>query len=161
MKPHLVGTACHRLQQALDEALAEGSLHLPPELATHAARCPRCGPDVRDTEALFARLRGAPSGLGLGRVPGVVDFVVAKTAAEPAPKPATRPTVGARKRADLRWAVGQVAAAAAVLCITVGGFSYAVLKLNEAVSGTRPAEVVERMVAPFKNFTQALFKDAR
>jgi hypothetical protein len=154
MKPQVIGGACSRVQQALDEALAEGVLSMPPELAAHAGRCPRCGPEVKDVERLFSRLRKAVAGADLGQVPRVVDHVMARTVAEPHP-PAPR------RRPDLKWVLGQVAAVAAILVIAVGTITYGLLKANEAVSGARPAQVVYRLAAPFRELAQALFHSAR
>lgn len=162
MRPYVVGGACHRVQQQLDNALSEGVLELSPELAAHASRCPQCDLAVRRTEALFQRLRSTPAALDLGPVPGVVDAVLQHIAAE---QPATvvrltgeRERRGDRKReVHLRWLLGQVAAIAAILCIAVGGLTYLTLKVNHAVGGAEPSEVVERWVAPLEDWSRALF----
>jgi hypothetical protein len=153
MKPHAVGSACHRVQLILDEALATGTLALPTELAFHADQCPRCGPDVRDTEALLSRLRGASAGVELGPVPPAVDRVLAQIAHESEPRflTAGRTTQQPRKKqVRTRWVLGQVAAVAAVLLITVGGLGYAILKVNEAVSGVKPGDVLAKFASPFR-----------
>lgn len=153
MKPHAVGSACHRVQLLLDEALATGTLALPTELSFHADQCPRCGPDVRDTEALLSRLRGASAGVELGPVPQAVDSVLAQIARESAPRVLTQgqaPQSSRQKQVRTRWVLGQVAAVAAVLLITVGGLGYAILKVNEAVSGVKPGDVLARIASPFR-----------
>lgn len=153
MKPHAVGSACHRVQLVLDEALSTGTLTLPAELAFHADQCPRCGPDVRDTEALLARLRGAAAGVELGPVPPAVDRVLAQIARESVPQApfAVQSTEQPRKKqVRTRWVLGQVAAVAAVLLITVGGLGYAVLMVNEAVSGVKPGDVLAKIASPFR-----------
>lgn len=169
MRPYVVGGACHRVKQQLDNALAEGVLELSPELAAHAARCPHCGVQVRETEQLFKRLRTAPASLDLGPVPGVVDVVVQQIATEsPAdslvrlspPGQSEEGRQGSR-RAHLRWVLGQVAAIAAVLCVAVGGLTYLALRVNYAVGGQRPAEVVERWVGPLQNWSTALFRQTK
>lgn len=153
MKPHAVGSACHRVQLALDEALSTGTLTLPAELTFHANQCPRCGPDVRDTEALLSRLRGAAAGVELGPVPQAVDSVLAQIARESAPR-LLSPTGKVRtKQVRARWILGQVAAVAAVLLLTIGGLGYAVLKVNEAVSGVKPGDVLAKFASPFR-FTE-------
>lgn len=169
MRPYLVGGACHRVQQQVDNALAEGLLALSPELSAHAGRCPQCGPLVEETELLFRRLRSAPANLSLGPVPGVVDAVLQRVASDPSSvqgpvrmHPGGQPE-GAerRKRAHLRWVLGQVAVIAAVLCVAVGGLTYLALRVNHAVGGARPAEVVERWVEPLQNWSQAILQDTK
>jgi hypothetical protein len=149
MKPQVVGSACQRVQAHLDEALATGTLSLPPELSAHADHCPNCGPEVADTERLLSRLRGAAAGVELGLVPKVVDTVLAEIASE------SRTNVlpleqRSRKQVKVWWLIGQVAAVAAVLIIAVGGLGFALLKVNEAVSGVTPGDVLARLAAPFQ-----------
>lgn len=146
----------------MDNALSDGLLNLSPELAAHAARCPHCGQQVRETEALFRRLRNAPANLDLGPVPGVVDSVLQRIAASPLPDNLVRlspePAKAVpKKKAHLGWVLGQVAAIAAVLGIAVGGVGYLALKVNQAVGGAKPAEVVQRLVAPLQDWSRALF----
>lgn len=174
MKPQVIGGACSRVTQVLDEALSEGVLNIPPELAAHAARCPRCGPEVKETEQLLSRLRGAVAGLDLRRVPHVVDYVMAHTASEyrenqpraaitAQPLAAGATSSPARRsgrhdrRAHWRWVAGQLAVAAAVLVLTVSGLTYTALKINQAISGTEPSEVVARLMSPFHNWAEAQF----
>lgn len=166
MRPYVVGGACHRVQQHLDNALTDGVLNLPPELAAHAARCQHCGHQVQETEALFRRLRNAPANLDLGPVPGAVDSVLQRIATgptadnlvrlSPEPEKAVR-----RRKANMRWIVGQVATIAAVLGIAVGGVTYLALKVNQAVGGVPPSEVVERWVAPLHDWSKALFGNTK
>ncbi|MFZ5813770.1 MAG: hypothetical protein ACOY93_00525 [Bacillota bacterium] len=163
MRPYLVGGACHRLQERLDAALSSGQLELPAELAAHAERCPQCGPQVRQTEALFRRLRAVPASLDLGPVPGVVDSVLRQVTAEPpAPAASSLPESARQKRrSHLRWVLGQIAVVAVVLCIAVSGVTYLALKVNQAVGGARPSEVVARWVAPLQNWSEALFRSMK
>ncbi|MFZ5827201.1 MAG: hypothetical protein ACOY94_23130 [Bacillota bacterium] len=165
MRPYVVGGACHRVQQQLDNALSEGVLELSPELAAHVGRCPQCAPAVRETEALFKRLRSAPAALDLGPVPGVVDTVLQRIAAE---GPATlvklterEPKSDRKRTGHLRWLLGQVAAIAAILFVAVGGLTYLTLKVNHAVGGAEPSTVVERWVEPLEDWTRALFGKMR
>ena len=166
MRPYVVGGACHRVQQQLDNALSEGVLELSPELAAHAGRCPQCAPAVRRTEALFQRLRSAPAALDLGPVPGVVDTVLQRIAAE-GPATVVKLTGGREQKVDqkrtghLRWLLGQVAAIAAILFIAVGGLTYLTLKMNHAVGGAEPSKVVERWVEPLEDWTRAVFGKMR
>jgi len=160
MKPHAVGSACQRVQSALDEGLATGSLSLPAELAAHADRCPRCGPEVRQTESLLSRLRGAAAGIELGRVPPTVDAVLARIATE-SPQRVMLVEQPRARRVQTRWLLGQVAAVAAVLLITVGGLGFVILKVNEAVSGVKPGDVVSRLVAPFRYSETAKVEKAK
>ncbi|HWI64780.1 MAG TPA: hypothetical protein VNT75_23370 [Symbiobacteriaceae bacterium] len=160
MKPHAVGSACQRVQEALDEALATGTLSLPAELSAHADRCPRCGPEVADTENLLARLRGAAAGVTLGRVPPAVDAVLAQIARESAPRVVPLEQAKSR-RVQTRWVLGQVAAVAAVLIVTVGSLGYVILKVNEAVSGVKPGDVVARLVTPFRYSETAKVQKAK
>ncbi|HEY3368528.1 MAG TPA: hypothetical protein VGK74_26020 [Symbiobacteriaceae bacterium] len=164
MKPQVIGTACARVSQVLDEALSEGTLNLPPELVAHASRCPRCGPEVQETEQLLARLRSAVAGAGLGRVPHVVDYVMGHTAAEyRETRPAAasiadqecRPHGG--QGAHLRWVLGQVAVVAAALLITITTVTFAALKINAAISGHPPADMMTRVTAPFRDWVEAQF----
>lgn len=158
MRPHLVGSACMRVQQALEQALSEGALQLPQELSAHASRCPRCAAEVRETELLFSRLHGAAAAIPMNRVPHVVDFVLARTAVEgEIPKQG----VSESPSAHARWLLGQVAAVAAIILVTAGGLSYGVLKVNQAVSGTHPSEMLSRLASPFHELKQALFPNAR
>jgi len=165
VRPYVVGGACHRVQKQLDTSLSEGALSLSAELNAHAERCPHCGPALRDTEALFRRLRSAPAGVDLGPVPGVVDSVlrqIATPAAVHVTPVVQDPSVAARKRRQhTRWVIGQVAAIAAALCLALGGVTYLVLKANEAVSGTSPGQVVQRWVAPLQDWSQALFQKTK
>jgi len=160
MKPQVVGSACHRLQAALDEAMAEGVLNLAPELAAHAARCARCAMELKETEGLLGRLRNASAGIDLSRVPHVVDFVMSQTTAEPVSKPTPVASLAEKRRQKgvrLRWVLTQVAAVAAVLLIAVSGLTYTVLKVNEVVSGVKPTEVLAKLVAPFSQTQRAEF----
>ncbi len=165
MRPYVVGGACHRVLKHVDTALSVGALALPTELAAHAERCAHCGPHLRETEELFRRLRSSPASIDLGPVPGVVDSVLQRIAT-PAPPQVTPiltdPVKVARKRRQhASWVIGQVATIAAVLCLALGGFTYLVLKVNEAVSGVAPGQVVERWVAPLQNWSQALFENTK
>jgi hypothetical protein len=159
MKPTIVGSACQRVQAAIDEALVEGTLSLPPELSAHAARCARCGAEVTSTEQLLSRLRGAAACVGLAQVPRVVDYVMAHTAAEPQVTQSAR--TRQTKRPNLYWALGQVAAVAAVLAVTVSGLTYVALKVNQAVSGVKPGEVMQHLTAPFNESNRANVKGAK
>lgn len=161
MKPHLVGSACHRVQLALDEALSEGTLDLLPELAAHAAKCPRCGPEVNDTAALLGRLRSAASGIDLGRVPQVVDYIMAQTAAREVPVPQAAPMTKPTRRIQARWVLAQVAAVAAVILLAVGALTFTALKVNELVSGVKPSEVLQKIVAPFNDSSKAQVRPAK
>jgi len=165
MKPQVVGSACFRVQEALDESLSEGTLTLPAELAAHAVRCPRCGPEVAQTEELLSRLRGAAATIGLGILPSVVDHVMSETVAwslpagirapEPAMQSPTQP------RTHTRWVLGQVAAVAAVLVVTTSLVTYSMLKINEAVSGVKPGEVLAHLVTPFQNMNTAELRNSK
>jgi hypothetical protein len=175
MKPHLVGSACHRVQQTLDEALGEGVLSLPPELRSHAARCARCGPEVADTEALLARLRGAAAVIPMGQVPRVVDQVVERTLAGPGAGVGRGGVdvaqggtgVGAgrgvapKRPPDLRWLLGQLTVVATVMIVALGGTTYTVLKLHQVLRGPSPSQVAERLAAPFREMVSAVFRSAR
>lgn len=166
MKPHVIGSACHRVQMALDEAMMEGVLQLTPELAAHAGRCPRCGPEVQEVDLLLSRLRSGGAGMGLGRVPGIVDAVLAQAGAQPSQRPAVSlnvaPAEESKKKAShLRWVAGQVAAAAAVLVVGVGLLTYSVLVVNQVVTGTKPSEVVQKLTAPFQDWSLAKFRSAK
>ncbi|HYF95504.1 MAG TPA: hypothetical protein VD969_25105 [Symbiobacteriaceae bacterium] len=155
MKPHAIGSSCQRVQAVLDEALATGLLSLPPELAAHAERCSRCGPEVKETEQLLSRLRGAAAGISLGPVPHAVDAVLAQISSQSAPRALILNEQPKVKRVRTRWILGQVAAVAAVLLITVGGLGFVILKLNEAVSGVKPGDVLAKLAAPFRYSDQA------
>jgi len=161
MKPHAVGSACCRVQSLLDEALATGTLSIPPELAAHAERCSRCGPEVKETEHLLSRLRGAAAGIGLGRVPHAVDAVLAQIASDAAPRTLTLREQPVEKRVRTRWVLGQVAAVAAVLLITAGGLGFVILKVNEAVSGVKPGDVLAKLAAPFRYSDTAKVEEAK
>ncbi len=153
MKPQIVGPACGRVQEAIDGAMAEGVLRLPAELAAHAQRCARCGAEVTAIQGLLGRLQDAAATLPMGPVPGVVDAVIARTT-----------TAGGRPdkaRPGAMWVLGQVAAVAAALLILISGVSYALLKVNQAVSGTEPVEVVHRLTAPLTNWNWARIKNAK
>ncbi|MDF2631009.1 MAG: hypothetical protein K0R39_4840 [Symbiobacteriaceae bacterium] len=153
----------------LDEALATGTLALPAELALHADGCPRCGPEYRDTEALLSRLRGAAAGIELGPVPQAVDKVLDQITREAAPRvfsmvEASAGSPGAQhrqKQVRTRWILGQVAAVAAVLLIAVGGIGYAILKVNEAVSGVSPGDVLAKFASPFRFTDTAKIEKAK
>lgn len=166
MRPYIVGGACHRVQQQLDHALSEGVLELSPELSAHAGSCPQCALQVRGTEALFKRLRSTPAALDLGPVPGVVDAVLQRIAADPSSTvirltPAEAKTTRPKQQAHLRWLLGQVAAITAILCIAVSGLTYLTLKVNHAVGGAEPSKVVARWVAPLQDWSRALFRHTR
>lgn len=166
MKPHVIGSACHKVQLAVDEAMMEGVLQLPPELAAHAGRCSRCGPEVQEMEALLSRLRSGAAGMGLGQVPGVVDAVLTQSGAQQPSAPSIMVTLAPapepeRKGAHLRWLAGQVAGVAAVLLVSAGLLTYSVLVVNQVVTGTRPSEVVQKLVAPFQDWTIAKFRSSR
>lgn len=164
MKPHVVSMACHRVQRALDEGMSEGSLNLPAELAAHAAHCPRCGPEVEATHTLLTRLRDGAARVDLGKVPGVVDRVVAHTVGARGSaegRSGSALPAAPSQKAHLRWVLGQVAIVATVLLVTLTGLTYGLLKMNEAVSGVRPGEVVERAMAPLRNWSQAIFGNAK
>lgn len=163
MKPQVVGSACLRVQAALDEALASGTANLSPELAAHAAHCPRCSAEVQGVESVLSRLRDAAAHVDLGRLPQVVDFVMAKTlqdgltAAKAAPMPPARPS----RHVQVHWVLGQVAAVAAVLLVAISGLTYVALKVNEAVSGVRPGEVLQQIAAPFNQTNRAEIRNAK
>jgi len=160
MKSTSIRGACVRVKAALDDAMAQGALNLSPELLAHAARCPCCGPEYRETEALLARLRAAAAGVDLRQVPGVVDYVMARTLGESrptAPVPAPLPN----RRVQLVWVLGQVAAVAAVLVVVTSGLAYAVLKVNQAVGGTSPQAMVERLSAPLRDWTLIKVRDTK
>lgn len=160
MRPYVIGGACHRVLEQLDTALREGTLALPPELSAHANRCAQCGPRVKEVEALFTRLRKLPAEMDVGPVLGVVDSVLQRVAVDG--QPATGSTGESRGRpSQWRWLLGQVAAIAAVLCIGLGGITYLALKVNEAVGGANPSEMVERWVAPLSDWSQALFRNVK
>lgn len=166
MKPHLIGSACHKVQMALDEAMMEGALQLTPELSAHAGRCPRCGPEVQDVELLLGRLRNGAAGVGLGPVPGIVDAVLAQTGTRSLERPSVTLNVAPmeepkQKASHLQWIAGQVAAVAAVLVISVGLLTYSVLIVNQVVTGTRPSEVVQKLTAPFQDWSLAKFRSAQ
>lgn len=163
-RPQKIGPACMRVQQALDEALAEGALTLSPELRAHADRCPRCSAELDGVEQLLGRLKAAAAGVDLARLPAVVDAVLTATVTSPKTKPESQPqpqkTSGERRR-HLTWVLGQVAAVAAVLVLVTGTLTWAVLEANQAISGTSPSTVVERLTEPFRNWTLAKFRDAK
>jgi len=157
MKPTLVGSNCQRVQEAVDEALCEGTLSLSPELSAHVARCARCHTEVTETEQMLARLRGAVAAIDLGQVPRVVDYVLAHTAAEPHAMEVTvrsRPPKQKQKVSPF-WVLGQIAAVAAVLVLTVSGLTFAALKVNEVVSGVKPGDALQRLAAPFSETNRA------
>ena len=164
MKPQVIGTACARVTQALDESLSEGTFNLPPELAAHASRCPRCGPEVQETEQLLSGLRSAVAGTGLGRVPHVVDYVMGHTAAEyRAIRPVAAGEAGqelrphGRRSEHLRWVLGQVAVAAAALLITITTVTFAALKINAVIRGYPQSDMMTRVTAPFRDWAEAQF----
>lgn len=182
MRPYVIGGACHRVQTQLDIAMQEGVLELPAELAAHVERCPHCGGQAREVEALFERLRSLPAGINIGPVPGIVDKVLEMTAIEPVPESKVRalPTVQAHAEPQAvpeggqagaepvqerkgrpkqwQWVLGQVAAVVAVLAVAVTGLT---LLINQAVGGVRPGEVVQKWVAPLHDWTQALFENTQ
>lgn len=163
MKPHVVGSACHRLSLVLEEAMATGTLQVPPELALHAERCGRCGPELKQLERLLARLRQGAASIDLRPVPPVVDAVIGQTGpAVPAAVPVTPvPEKSAERRAHLVWVLSQVAVAAAVLGMTIGGLTYAALKVNQLVTGTSPSQVVQKLAFPFQDWTWARIRSTR
>lgn len=160
MKPMVVGSACHRVHEALEEAMAEGTLSLSPELAAHAARCPRCEPEWRQTEALLIRLRDGAARIDLSPVPAVVDHVIARTISSPGSAVAAKGAANSspRRQSNVGWVVRQVAAIAAMLLITIGGLTYGVLVVNQAMSGVKPSEVAARLVQPLQDWTSAWFR---
>jgi hypothetical protein len=109
VKLHLVTPACSRVQAALDHALTTGDLRLPPELQAHLAHCPACAAAADSTQALLSRLRSAPAGLPLTLLPGAVNTVLHET----------RPDKLERKRPDLTWFLGQLAALGGILLLLV------------------------------------------
>lgn len=155
MKPTLVGSSCQRVQAAIDEAMAEGTLSLSPELDAHVARCARCSAEIAEVEQLLGRLRGAVASIDLGQVPRVVDYVMAHTAAEPKVVPMASGKRPEQKKVSPYWVLGQVAAVAAVLVLVVSSLTFAALKVNEVVSGVKPSEVLQRMAAPFSESNRA------
>lgn len=183
MKLQLMGGACQRVHQVLEQGMSEGMLSLPPELTAHAARCPRCGPEVRETEVLLGRLMRGAAGIDLSPVPRVVDQVMARTAmghgsgllaaappaaATPAAITPERATAersasgeAVHRQADWKWVLGQIAAVAAAFLIAISGLTYGVLKINQAVSGTSPGEVIAKLTQPFHDWTQARFHGGR
>ncbi len=156
MKPQTTGSACARVKLALDEGMAEGGLHLPPDLVAHATRCPRCGPEYRETEALLVRLRSTAAGIDARQLPTVVDSVMA-TVGETPPNRATL----AQRKVCASWALSQLAVVAAVVILVTSGLAYAVLKVNQAVSGIAPQTMVERLTAPLKDWTPPEFRGGR
>jgi anti-sigma factor RsiW len=164
MKPQVVGSACQRVQMFLDESLATGAMSLPPELAAHAAQCPHCVTEVRETESLLTRLRDAAAGVDLGRVPQVVDYVLSQTTVGPqfrGPATAALSADERRKRVRATWVLGQVAAVAAVLLLAVGSLTFLALKVNQAVSGVSPSDVIQRIAAPFSQTNRAEIRQAK
>lgn len=161
MKPTVVGSSCQRVQAAVEDALMEGTLNLPAELAAHAARCARCSAEVADTEHLLGRLRGAVAAIDLGQVPRVVDYVMTQTAALIQPARPAPLMPAPKKKVPVSWVLGQVAAVAAALLIAVGGLTYMVLKVNQAVSGVAPGDVLARLTAPFTETNRADVRPAK
>lgn len=184
MRPYVIGGACHRVQNQLDLAMQGGVLELPADLAAHVERCPHCGGQAREVEALFRRLRSLPAGFDVGPVPGIVDKVLALTAADLLAQPSATsfPRTQAQQQPWMqagtlkpytaapqsdqwrksrptrwRWVLGQVGAVAAVIVVAAAGLTYLSLVVNHAVSGVKPAEVVQKWVAPLQDWTQALF----
>jgi hypothetical protein len=160
VKPQVVGGACQRVQIALDEALATGTLSLPPELAAHASHCPHCAGEVQSTENLLIRLRDAAAGVPLGRLPQVVDYVLSQTSVAPPPQ-APLVVQERRKQVQVSWVLGQAVAVAAVLLLAVGSLTFLALKLNQAVNGVSPGEVFDRIAAPFNQSNRAEIKGAK
>lgn len=147
--------ACQRVELLIDQALSEGVLNLPPELQAHAAHCPRCGREYSEVSQLLTRLRGAAAGIDLGKVPSVVDLVMtAPSAAQATHRTGRRPVSSA-------WVFGQLAAVVAMVVLMVGGLTYALLKVNQAVGGLPPERVVERVLTPFQGWTWTRFRGTR
>jgi anti-sigma factor RsiW len=159
----VIGGACDRVRQRVEEAMAEGVLDLPPNLAAHVERCPHCSAEVREVEMLLHRLRSLPASLDLTPVPAAVDRVLQAAAsnlaaAGSAPSPEERRR---RRMPQWQWVLGQVAAVAAVIAIAAGGLTLLGLRIHGAVSGQPPGQIVERWVAPLRDWTQALFRNVR
>ncbi|MBY6276928.1 hypothetical protein [Symbiobacterium thermophilum] len=165
MRPYVIGGACDRVRQRVEEAMAEGVLDLPANLVAHVERCPHCSAEVREVEMLLHRLRSLPASLDLSPVPAAVDRVLQATASNPAAAgavPAPAPVEKKRRRTpQWQWVLGQVAAVAAVIAIAAGGLTLLGLGIHGAVSGQEPGRIVERWVAPLRDWTQALFRNVR
>ncbi|HWI61764.1 MAG TPA: hypothetical protein VNT75_08005 [Symbiobacteriaceae bacterium] len=106
MRPHVISHACLRVRSALNDALAEGTLVLPAELAAHARQCATCGPAVAEVQELLGRLRSVPAGLPLGEVPAVVEAVLGRAEER-----------HARRSVNIRWFLGQLAGLAVLLFV--------------------------------------------
>lgn len=100
LKPHIVTKTCVRVAIALDEAMTEGKLSLPPELGAHIRQCPTCGPAAAEVQELLGRLRSAPAGVSVGPVPAVVERVL-----------------GERRRVGAVWVLLQFGAVALLLLV--------------------------------------------
>lgn len=150
--PH--SPACQRVEALLDQAMSEGVINLPPELQAHAVHCPRCAREYNELSHLLTRLRSAAAGIELGKVPAVVDRVMATPPAEGPRQKAGRPV-------SATWFLGQLAAVVAAALLMVGGLTYALLKVNEAVGGVPSGRVVERLLTPFQDWTWARFRGTR
>lgn len=162
MRPYVIGGACDRVRQQVDAAMIEGVLTLPPALAAHAERCPHCSAEVHEVETLLQRLRSLPASLDLSPVPAAVDRVLQAAAADlPSVAAGAAPGEARRRTPQWRWVLGQVAAVAAMLIVAAGGLTLLGLKIHDAVTGAEPSAIVERWVAPLREWTEALFRNGR
>jgi anti-sigma factor RsiW len=152
MKPIRVGSPCWKVRTAVDEAMAEGQLRLPPELAAHASACPRCGPEVAGLQQVIDRLRAAAARTDLTRVPAVVDHVIAAVARESdLPEDSVQGV-------DWQFVITQIATVAAVVLVVFGGLTWAGLNLMESVSGVKAADMAVQVTAPFRDWLTAFFR---
>lgn len=164
MRPVRVGSACWKVQVALEEAMAEGGVLLPPELSEHVSHCARCKPEVEDLQYVLARLRAGAASIGLSQVPAAVDRVISQVSARAmAPTPFEMsqahdpPPVGV----DARWLFGQLAGIAAAFLMLIFGLGWLGLKVSEMSTGASPGEVVANVFAPFKDWVTALVRNIR
>ncbi len=149
---------CTRVQTHLDEVLATGEFTLPPLLETHAAQCPRCGPEVERTRNLFARLHAGTATVDLGPVAPAVDRVVVAALGQGhalARAQNTRAQTAAGGGPSWRWVLGQVSAVVALLVIVTGLLSWGTWRVADKVAGASPAGIASRAVQPFRHWIQA------
>jgi len=183
VRPYVIGGACDRVRQQVDTAMIDGVLNLPAALAAHVERCPHCSAEVREVENLLQRLRSLPASIDLSPVPAAVDRVLQATATIPAtaagsaaapaasvparraaasqPASAAPARTAKRRTPQWQWVLGQVAAVAALLIVAAGGLSLLGFRIHSAVSGTDPGGIVERWVAPLRDWSEALFRGTR
>lgn len=176
MRPYVIGGACDRVHQQVENAMVEGVLTLPAPLLAHVERCPHCSREVREVETLLKRLRSLPASLDLGPVPPVVDRVLQAVAqggqaVASAPAASATPTHSAgslssagtpvrrQRPPQWRWILGQVAAVAAALAVAAGGLTLLGLRIHRAVVGISPGEGLNQWFEPLREWTQALFRN--